>query len=304
MTDKKPRRGPQIEVVRRPSIPSGGKPGEPAQPPSPSRSTAPVPGRPARRFGPSKPPPTPEQINALARREHVPARIARGELEGKMKSRTWRKLHAEEAHRFDQVYALMESNPTLGFEDAFGVLQSGLAPAQFLERKAKSQKKTAVKQARSAASNEAVDALLKSLIEQQAELCVVLDERTLEDELQAVERVAFQFKRSGRREKLQVLVLARRQVWERTSASIVRDPQLTQRPAPVIRQPERRAVSDPRPFTEHIGRTVELVLRNGLILRHRLSAVGPYDLVVGNEQSELLVPLHGIVRWSPADSSS
>jgi len=302
VTDKKPRRGPQVEVVRRPSIPSTGKPGEPSQPAVPSRSTPPTPGR--RRFGPSRPPPTPEQINALARREHVPARIARGELEGKMKCRTWRKLHAEEAHRFDQVYALMASNPTLGFEDAFGVLQSGLAPAQFLERKAKTQKKTAVKQARSAISNEAVDALLKSLIEQQAPLAVVLDERTLEDELQAVERVAFQFKRSGRREKLQVLVLARREVWERASASILCDPQLAQRPAPIIRQPERRAVSDPRPFTEHVGQAVELVLRNGLTLRQGLRAVGPYDLLVGDEQSELLVPLHAIVRWSPAGSSS
>ncbi len=217
-----------------------------------------------------------------------------------MKSRTWRKLHAEEAHRFDQVYALMESNPTLGFEDAFGVLQSGLAPAEFLERKAKTQKKTAVKQARSTASNEAVDALLKSLIEQQAEVSVVLDERTLEDELQAVERVAFQFKRSGRREKLQVLVLARREVWERTSASISRDPQLAQHPAPIIRQPERRAVSDPRPFTEHLGRDIEFVLRNGLTFRQGLRAVGPYDLLVGDEQSELVVPLHAIVRWSPA----
>jgi hypothetical protein len=198
----------------------------------------------------------------------------------------------------------MESNPALGFEDAFGVLQSGLAPAQFLERKAKTQKKTAVKQARSTASNEAVDAFLKSLIDQQAELSVVLDERTLEDELQAVERVAFLFKRSGRREKLQVLVLARREVWERTSASVSRDPQLTQRPAPIIRQPERRAVSDPRPFTEQVGRAVELVLRNGLTLRQRLRAVGPYDLVVGDEQSELLVPLHAIVRWSPAGSPS
>src|SRR5262249_16740986 len=293
------------DVCRRPATPRAPNPGERGQPPALSRPPAAASsGRPPRRFGPSRPPPTPEQINALARREHVPARIARGELEGKMKCRTWRKLHAEEAHRFDQVYALMESNPTLGFEDAFGVLQRGLAPAEFLERKAKTQRKTAVKQARSAASNDAVDAFLKSLIDQQPPLCVVLDEQTLEDELQAVERVAFQFKRSGRREKLQVLVLARSEVWERISASVSRDPQLTQYPAPIIRQPERRAVSDPRPFSEHVGRAVELVLRNGLSLRQRLRAVGPYDLVVGEEQSELLVPLHAIVRWSQADSAS
>jgi len=47
-----------------------------------------------------------------------------------------------------------------------------------------------------------------------------------------------------------------------------------------------------------------LVLRNGLTLRQGLRAVGPYDLLVGDEQSELLVPLHAIVRWSPAGSSS
>lgn len=301
MTDKKPRRTPQVEVVRRPSITSPVKPTEAGQPAAPSRSP-PGSGRPPRRFGPARPPPTAEQINALARREHVPARIARGELEGKMTSRTWRKLHAEEAKRFDQVYALMEDHPTLGFEDAFGVLQSGLAPAEFLERKAKTQKKTAVKQARSAASNDAVDALLKSLIEQQAELSVVLDERSFQDQLEAVERVAFQFKRAGRREKLQVLVLARREVWEKASASISRDPKLAQQPAPIIRQPERRAVTDPRPFTEQLSNTVELVLRNGLTLRERVRAVGPYDLIVGDERSELLVPLHAIVRWSATGS--
>ena len=74
-----------------------------------------------------------------------------------MKARIWRKLHAEEAKRFDQVYELMQQNPTLGFEDAFGVLQSGLSPAEFLVRKAKSQKKVAVKQARSAVPGDAVN---------------------------------------------------------------------------------------------------------------------------------------------------
>ena len=216
-----------------------------------------------------------------------------------MKCRIWRKLHAEEARRFDQVYALMESNPALGFEDAFGVLQSGLPPAEFLERKAKTQKKTAVKQARSAISNEAVDAFLRELVEQRAPLSVVFEDFVFEDQLEAVERVAFQFHGRGRCEKLQVLVLARREIWEEISSSTSRDAQLAEQPAPIVRQPERRAVSDPRPFAEHIGTTVELVLRNGLKIGQPLRAVGPYDLIVGTQRAELLVPLHAIVRWSP-----
>src|SRR5215472_11303505 len=138
----------------------------------------PATGRPPRRSGPPRPPPTVEQINALAKREHVPARIARGELEGKMKCRVWRKLHAEEARRFDQVYELMQKNPVLGFEDAFGVLQSGLTPAEFLERKAKVQKKVAVKQARSAIPGGAIDSFLHRWMEQKTELSVVLADRT------------------------------------------------------------------------------------------------------------------------------
>ena len=34
----------------------------------------------------------------------MPYRIARGDLEGKMKCRIWKKLHAEEAKRFDQAF--------------------------------------------------------------------------------------------------------------------------------------------------------------------------------------------------------
>ncbi len=216
-----------------------------------------------------------------------------------MKCRVWRKLHAEEARRFDQVYELMQKHPGLGFEDAFGVLQSGLSPAEFLARKAKTQKKVAVKQARNAISGEAMDTFLKGLIEQKAELSVVLAEQTLQDVLQSSERVAFVFERSGKFEKLQVILLARQEVWEAVFSSLKRDPKLAEDPAPIIRQPERRAVSDPRPFVDHLGRNVELVLRNGFIVNQPLRAVGPFDLVLGHEKAELFVPLHAIVRWTP-----
>jgi hypothetical protein len=301
VNDKKARRSPQIEVLRRPTVPTG----SPSPPPMPAaQPSKPVAGHRPRRSGPPRPPPSAEQINALAKREHVPARIARGELEGKMKCRVWRKLHAEEARRFDQVYELMQQHPTLGFEDAFGVLQSGLSPAEFLARKAKAQKKVAVKQARSAIPGDEVNALLTTLIEQEADLSVVLAEQTLQDVLQSVERVAFHFKRSGRFEKLQVILISRREVWEKIFPAVDRDPKLAQDPAPFIRQPERRAVSDPRPFTEHLGQTVELVLRNGLKLRQPLRAIGPFDLVLGHQNAELFVPLHAIVRWTAASGSS
>jgi len=353
VSEKKPRRSPQIEVIRRPSVPSAAKPSHPIAPtpqpviptpqpviptpqpvvptlhpivptpqavvptrqqtvptsqhatPSPQTVKPPLAGaHPPRRPRSSRPPPTEEQINTLAKREHVPARIAKGELEGKMKARIWRKLHAEEAKRFDQVYELMQQHPTLGFEDAFGVLQSGLSPAEFLLRKAKSQKKVAVKQARSAVPGDAVNSLLQTLIEQDAELSVVLAEQTLQDVLQSVERVSFEFKQSGHLEKLQVILLARQEVWERVFSSVQHDPQLSRDPAPIIRQPERRAFIDPRPFAEHVGRPIELVLRNGLTLKQVLQAVGPFDLVLGPANSELLVPLHAIVRWTPAAGSN
>jgi hypothetical protein len=144
-----------------------------------------------------------------------------------------------------------------------------------------------------------VNSLLQALIEQGAELSVVLAEQTLQDVLQSVERVAFDFKQSGRLEKLQVILIARQEVWERVFSSVHHDPALVADPAPIIRQPERRAFTDPRPFAEHAGHPIELVLRNGLTLRQVLRAVGPFDLILGGVNSELLVPLHGIVRWTP-----
>src|SRR5215472_13500766 len=141
MADRKGRRPPMVEVVRRPAPststptptstpgvtptpvrPTGGGPPRPSGRPPP-RPGGPPHGRPPSR-GPVTPP-TPEAITALAARERVPARIAKGELEGKMRARVWRKLHAEEAKRFDEAYRLMGQHAGLDLAEAFGLMQSG-----------------------------------------------------------------------------------------------------------------------------------------------------------------------------------
>lgn len=244
-----------------------------------------------------RPPPTVEEINALAARERVPARIAKGELEGKMKCRVWRKLHAEEAKRFDQVYTLMGQHPGLQLGDAFGVLQSGLTVAEFMARKERTQRKVAIKQARAEVTNEAVATFLSTLVETKAELSVVLGERTILDTLQAEEPIAFTLARTGRLEKLQVVLVARRSDWEALMPGLQRDPKLAQKPASVARQPDKRPHSDPRPFLEHVGRTVRLVLRNGIHLEQPLMKVGSFDLLLGTPGHELFVPLHAILRF-------
>jgi sRNA-binding regulator protein Hfq len=244
-----------------------------------------------------------EEINALAAREHVPARIAKGELEGKMKCRIWRKLHAEEAKRFDQVYVLMGENPGLSLGDAFGVLQSGLTVPEFMARKERTQRKAAIKQARAEVANEAVAAFLKDLVDSKTELSVVLGERTLLDTLVAEEPIAFGLERTGRLEKLQVVLLARRGDWEQLMPTLQRDQKLAQKPASVARQPDKRPHSDPRPFLEHVGQPVRLVLRNGIGLTAPLMKVGSFDLMLGEQGHELFVPLHAILRFE-ADSTA
>lgn len=216
-----------------------------------------------------------------------------------MKARVWRKLHPEEAKRFDQVYALMGQHPELEFEDAFGVLQSGLSPQEFLERKTKSQKKTQVRQARSSVPGDAIEAFVRRLIEEEAQLSVVLGERTLTDVLRSVEPVAFNFERNGRIEKLQVILISTQQTWEKLLPAIERDPELSKKPLAVVRQPERRPVSDPRPFLEQAGKKLTIALRNGLKLTERVRAAGPFDLILGEENRELFLPLHSIVKWEP-----
>jgi hypothetical protein len=253
--------------------------------------------RPAR---PPGPPPTTDQINALAKRERVPARIAKGELEGKMKCRIWKKLHAEEARRFDQAYALMEKTPGLDLVEAFGVIQSGLSIDELRERRARVKKKEEVKVARTAVAGEAVEKFLAALVASKAELNLILGERSVVDVLTAVEPVAFQLEKAGRLEKLQVVVLTRRAHWEKAGPHFERDPKLAQKPLPVARQPARRPVSDPRPFQEQVGKTLSVLTRSGLTLKLPLLAVGPFDLLLGTEGEELFVPLHGIVKWESA----
>lgn len=244
-----------------------------------------------------RPPPTPEQVEALARRERVPARIARGDLEGKMRCRVWRKLHPEEARRFDQVYALMEQNPGLPLADAFGVLQSGMSVADFLARKERTQRKAVVKQARGEVDNNPVDTFVQGLIDSHTELALVLGERTVLDTLVGVEPIAFQLERAGRLEKLQVVLVIRWADWERLGSQLERDPRLAQKPAAVARQPDKRPFSDPRPFQGLVGRTVRLTLRNGIQLQLPLRMAGRFDLVLGEEGHEVFIPLHAIVRF-------
>jgi sRNA-binding regulator protein Hfq len=249
-----------------------------------------------------RPPPTPEQILALATKERVPARIAKGDLEGKMKCRVWRKLHAEEAKRFDQVYELMGKNPGLSLPDAFGVLQSGLSVADFLARKERTQRKAAVKQARGEVDDTSVSAFITGLQESKTELAVILGERTVLDTLTSVEPISLLLTRSGRMEKLQIVMLTRRADWEQLTPQLERDPKLSQKPATVARQPDKRPFSDPRPFLAHQGERVRLTLRNGIQLEKTLRVVGRFDLILGEDGHEVFVPLHALVRFSTGDA--
>lgn len=244
-----------------------------------------------------RPPPTQEQIDALAKREHVPTRIAKGELEGKMKARIWRKLHAEEAKRFDEAYAILDKTPGIDLQDAFALLQSGMTLEEYQARRSRTQKRAAVKEARSAVTGETVNELLTRYLGEKAELAFVLGGRTVFDTLKGMRSVAFELERSGRMEKLQVVLVAPRVVWEPRSPQVPRDPKLAQKPEPVAREPDRRPYSDPRPFSEAVGKRVKVQLRNGIQLEEPLRAHGPFDLVLGDEGQELIVPIHALLRW-------
>lgn len=269
--------------------PTGGSAGPAARPPfrGPPRPSTP------------RPPPTAEAIAALARKERVPNRIAKGELEGKMKCRIWKKLHAEEAKRFDQAWTLMEATPGLELADAFGVVQSGLSVEDFQARRARAKKRDAIKEARATLDAGPIDAFVAARIAEGTELAVVLGERTALDVLTAVAPVSFTTSRSGQLEKLHVVLLARKPSWDSRLPTLERDPKLSQKPANVARQPARRPVSDPRPFLDHVGHAVGLQLRNGVKLEEPLLAVGPFDLLLGEPGDELFVPLHAIVSWAP-----
>jgi len=315
MVDRKGRRPPTVEVVRRPTpatpTPAAGSPVRPSGPtpgPAPVRPAA---ARPPLRSAPPRPPsgpraaptpPTPVAINALAARERVPARIAKGELEGKMRARIWRKLHPEEARRFDDAYALMAKTPGLDLADAFGMVQSGLTLEQFRARQARTRAKSTVKEARSAVSSSEVDGWLASAVADKAPLTLVLGDRTLLDVLLSVHPVAFVLERSGRLEKLAVCAVARRSTWDALLPTLTRDSRLAQKPVPVAREPDRRPHSDPRPFLDALGQTVRVQLRNGFAIESVLRSVGPYDLLLGPADQDVLVPLHALMGWEALPS--
>jgi hypothetical protein len=239
-------------------------------------------------------------VNELAKRERVPARIAKGDLEGKMKCRIWKKLHAEEAKRFDQAYTVMGQNPGLDLADAFGVVQSGLPVADFLARRARAKKREAIKEARATVAGSTVDELVGGWQAQKAELAVVMGERTALDVITEVQPVAFVLERAGRVEKLNVVLVARKGAWDARLPNVTRDPKLSQKPPPVARQPARRPVNDPRTFLDHVGRRITVTLRNGLIVTEPLLAVGPFDVILGEAGDELFVPLHAMLSWTAA----
>jgi hypothetical protein len=216
-----------------------------------------------------------------------------------MRARIWKKLHAEEARRFDQAYTLMGQTPGLDLADAFGLLQSGLTLEQFRARQARTRAKETVKAARSAVSAERVDGWLASAAMDKVPLAFVLADRTLLDVLLQTHPVAFVLERSGRVEKLGVCAVARRTTWDVLLPTLPRDSRLAQKPVPVAREPDRRPHSDPRPFLAAVGQRVRLALRNGFTLEEPLLAVGPYDLLVGEDGAEILVPLHALIAWEP-----
>jgi sRNA-binding regulator protein Hfq len=220
-----------------------------------------------------------------------------------MKARIWRKLHAEEARRFDQAYELMGKTPGLELADAFALVQSGMSLDDFKARRARAERKTAVKEARGSVTREAVDSFLNGLQTEGAELSIVLGERTLLEVLKEIHPVAFVLEKVPRLEKLQVVLVARRSLWEKVSPGLERDAKTAQKPPPVAREPDKRPVSDPRAFLGHVGTPVKLNLRNGLQLTRNLVAVGPFDLLLGEaDTAEIFIPLHAILRWEPVVS--
>jgi hypothetical protein len=221
-----------------------------------------------------------------------------------MKARVWRKLHAEEARRFDQAYQLMAQTPGLALDDAFALLQSGLTVDELRARRARTARRDGLRDARRAVSAEAIDGWFARRVEEKAALAVVLADRTVLDTLAAVHPLALALERNGRVEKLQVVLLARAGSWELAQPGLPRDARLAQRPVPVAREPDRRPVSDPRALLAHLGEVVRLQLRNGLMVERPLLAVGPYDVLVGSPDDELLVPLHALMAWTgPEDAA-
>jgi len=218
-----------------------------------------------------------------------------------MKARIWRKLHAEEAKRFDQAYAILDKTPGIELPDAFALLQSGMTLEEYQGRRSRTQKRALVKEARGAVAGDTVNALLQRYLAEQTELALVLGGRTVFDSLKGIRSVAFELSRSGRLEKLQVVLVAPRAVWEPRSPQVSRDPKLSQKPEAVSREPDRRPFSDPRPFEPAVGKRIKLQLRNGIQLEEPLRILGPFDLVLGEAGQELVVPIHALLSWEALD---
>jgi len=293
----------QVQVQVRPAAPAGPSPSgpspSPGRAPGPRLATRPGPGpRPAPRAGPPRPPPTEEQLQALARTERVPVRIARGALEGRMPCKIWRKLHAEEARRFDEAYALLARHPELGLQEAFGLAQAGIPLEEWKARRDKAGRKQAVKSARAQVANDAVAAWFAESVSAGMLLAVVEAEQTRTDTLLAEAPVELTFAQGGRAEKLRLLALGPAAAWEALQPALGREEALAARPAPLQRQPDKRPVSDARPFLDHAGKRLQLLLRNGLRLELPLAAVGPFDLLLQVGEHRLLVPLHALVGWA------
>jgi hypothetical protein len=244
---------------------------------------------------------TSANIDALAKKERVPVRIAKGELEGKMKCRIWKRLHPKEAERFELAHRLMEKHPHLNLNDAFGLLQSNMTLDEFTKRKARVKKKTELIVARASVSSLEIDAWFKTLMEKQEELSFVLAESTLRDKIRGLAPLELELEKAGLIEKIHIVAIAKHKTWEQMTFQLSRDLKLTQKPSPVPRQPTQRPVGDPRPFIGHRGKTLDLFLRNGITLELPLLATGPFDLLLGTLGNEILVPLHALLGWNPLD---
>ncbi len=216
-----------------------------------------------------------------------------------MPCKIWRKLHAEEARRFDQAYALLAQHPELGLQEAFGLAQAGISVEEWKERREKAGRKQAVRSARAGLSNDDVAAWFAAAVAKAAPLWIMEAERAREDVLTSEAPVELTFSGAGRLEKLRVLLLAPAASWRLLEPTLTREPALAARPAPLHRKPETRPVNDARPLAPHVGAPVQLLLRNGWQLALPLRAVGPFDLLVGAEEAPVLVPLHALVGWSP-----
>jgi len=264
--------------------------------------------QPSSRTAPSSPgrrmrtPVTPANIDALAKKERVPARIAKGELDGKMKCRIWKRLHPKEAERFEKAYQFLEEHPHLSLNDAFGFLQSNMTLDEFAKRKARVKKKDELIVARASVSSLEIDAWFKTLMENQEELSFVLAESTLRDKIRGLSPLELELEKTGLIEKLHIVAIARHKTWEQMTFHLLRNLKLTQKPSPVPRQPTQRPVGDPRPFLSHRGKTLDLSLRNGINLELPLLTTGPFDLLLGTLGNEVLVPLHALLGWKPSES--